>query len=323
MVLFSAIQRQQQRQKIVRVASRLFIAATNNAPYYYYYDSATTMTTTTASYHSTTNNYKNNSLSWSDLIASRNSGGDGGGSNDEDGSHNNNNNNQYERPSWSKEWKELGLGAELVDTTTGTGGEGALNDNNSNNSKTFPENLYFVQTGVGVDQHGERNKYGFATKAAIRAVRNAIEFNSIPGVIQHIPGGRKEMLIHVKLGVPIPSSTDHNNNNINTCSIDDQLLNAIDPLEVAKVFPYGKLLPIEIVLGGLDFQSGRVVEELGDDDDVAICCVACVSIGYNNSNNNNNNNNNNSNNAGSKDKDDDTNASTNTNEKNSPQNILH
>ena len=328
MVLSSAIQRQQQGQKIVRVASRLFIAATNNAPYYYY-DSATTMTTTTASYHSTTNNYKNNSLPWSDLIASRNSGGGGGGggSNDEDGSHNNNNNNnQYERPSWSKEWKELGLGAELVDTTTGTGGEGALNDNNSkdNNhkSKTFPENLYFVQTGVGVDQHGERNKYGFATKAAIRAVRNAIEFNSIPGVIQHIPGGRKEMLIHVKLGVPIPSSTDHNNN-INTCSIDDQLLNAIDPLEVAKVFPYGKLLPIEIVLGGLDFQSGRVVEELGDDDDVAICCVACVSIGYNNSNNNNNNNNNNSNNAGSKDKDDDTNASTNTNEKNSPQNILH
>ncbi|OEU07852.1 hypothetical protein FRACYDRAFT_163887, partial [Fragilariopsis cylindrus CCMP1102] len=123
------------------------------------------------------------------------------------------------------------------------------------------ENLYFVQTGVGVDQHGERNKYGFATKAAIRAVRNAIEFNSIPGVIQHIPGGRKEMLIHVKLGVPIPSSTDHNNN-INT------------------FFPYGKLLPIEIVLGGLNFQSGRIVEELGDDDDVAICCVACVSIGY-------------------------------------------
>ena len=144
-----------------------------------------------------------------------------------------------ERPSWSEEWKRLGLGADLVD------------------SPAFPPNLFFVQLGFGVDQHGNSG----ATKAAIRAVRNAIEFNSIPGVIDHIPGGRKEMLIHVKLGVP-PGL-------------------AIDPLEVAKVFPYGRLLPIEIATGGLEFHSGRVVEELGDDDDVGICCVASVSIGYN------------------------------------------
>jgi len=318
MVLISVIQRQQGRKKIVSVASRLFIAAiTNGTPNFYY--SATT--TTVSSYHSTTtNNCKNKSLSWSDLVASRSSGGSGGSggvSNVEDGNNNNNNNNnKYERPSWSKEWKEIGLGAELVDTTTGEG-EGALNKTNN-----FPENLYFVQVGVGVDQHGERNIYGYATKAAIRAVRNAIEFNSIPGVIQHIPGGRKEMLIHVKLGVPISSKSssssasnnnndddnnNNNNNSNNTCtSIDDQLSYAIDPLEVAKVFPYGKLLPIEIVVGGLDYHSGRVVEELGDDDDVAICCVACISIGYNNNNNNNNNNKNNY--ADSKDKDDDDNT---------------
>jgi len=61
----------------------------------------------------------------------------------------------------------------------------------------------------------------------------------------------------------------------------------VDALEVAKVFPYGKLLPIEIVTGGLDFHSGRVVEELADDDDVGICCVACVSIGYNKDSDNN------------------------------------
>jgi uncharacterized protein (TIGR02058 family) len=124
---------------------------------------------------------------------------------------------------------------------------------------TFPNNLFFVQLGFGVDQHGDRSN---ATKACVRAVRNAIEFNSIPGVIQHIPGGRNEMLIHVKLGVPSGSR--------------------VDSLEVAKVFPYGKLLPIQIEVGGLEFHTGRVVEELGDDDDVGICCVACVSIGYNN-----------------------------------------
>lgn len=142
------------------------------------------------------------------------------------------------RPSWSEEWKEKGLGAELV------------------NHPRFPQKLMFVELGFGVDQHGENN----ATKAAIRAVRNAIEFNSIPGVIEHIPGGRKEMLIHVKLGVPSTMP--------------------VDKLDVAKVFPYGKLLPMEVVPGGLMFPTGRVVEELGDSNDQAICVVACISIGY-------------------------------------------
>lgn len=147
-----------------------------------------------------------------------------------------------ERPTWSDEWKRLGLGAKLVD----------------GNDVSFPSNLFFVQLGFGVDQHGDRTN---ATKACIRAVRNAIEFNSIPGVIQHIPGGRHAMLIHVKLGVPDGA--------------------IVDRLQVAKVFPYGRLLPIQVEVGGLSFHSGRVVEELGDDDDVGICCVACVSIGYN------------------------------------------
>jgi len=176
--------------------------------------------------------------SWSDLLE-RNSTGD---------------RDSVERPSWSEEWKRLGLGAKLVETTGGS------------EDGYFPKNLFFVQLGFGVDQHGDTHSDGFATKAAVRAVRNAIEFNSIPGVIDHLPGGRHEMLIHVKIGVPLGTT-----NNIQ----------AIDALEVAMVFPYGRLLPIEVVRGGLEFHSGRVVEELGDQDDVGICCVACVSIGYN------------------------------------------
>ena len=149
-----------------------------------------------------------------------------------------------DRPSWSEEWKRLGLGATLV------------------NEPKFPQNLFFVQLGFGVDQHGDRSN---ATKAAVRAIRNAIEFNSIPGVIEHIPGGRKEMLIHVKLGVPNRAS--------------------VDVMEVAKVFPYGRLLPIQVEVGGLDFPTGRVVEELGDKDDIGICVAACVTIGYNDESN--------------------------------------
>lgn len=157
------------------------------------------------------------------------------------------------RPSWSQEWQDLGLGASLV------------------NGNVPLTNLLFVQVGFGVDQHGRSDD---ATKAAIRAVRNAIEFNSIPGVIEAVPGGRKEMLIQVKLGIPATMNhvDETNSNTPMSC----------DVLEVAKVFPYGKLLPMEIVVGGLSFPTGRIVEELGDTNDVAVCVAACVSIGYNN-----------------------------------------
>jgi uncharacterized protein (TIGR02058 family) len=168
------------------------------------------------------------------------------------------------RPAWTQEWKEKGLGCSLVDT-----------ENDSNN---FISNLFFVQMGFGVDQHGDSNN---ATKAAIRAVRNAIEFNSIPGVIEAIPGGRKEMLIQVKLGIP-PDGNDSNDTSTSTV----QQPMRVDPLEVAKVFPYGRLLPIEMVVGGLSFSTGRLVPELGDSDDMAVCVAACVSIGYNDGNSN-------------------------------------
>mmetsp|Transcript_29083 Transcript_29083/g.34582 ORF Transcript_29083/g.34582 Transcript_29083/m.34582 type:complete len:196 (-) Transcript_29083:93-680(-) len=156
-------------------------------------------------------------------------------------------------------------------------------------------NLLFVQTGFGVDQHGDRTKDG-ATKAAIRAVRNAIEFNSIPGVIEAVPGGRTQMLIRVLLGVPRarPSSSDdgdsssHNgHDSTNDGDAGYSKRNAIEPMRVdlthvAKVFPYGRLLPIQIEVGGLAFPTGRIVHELGDQDDVAVCVAACVSIGYDN-----------------------------------------
>lgn len=129
------------------------------------------------------------------------------------------------RPSWSEKWENLGLGACLVgDSVTLT-------------------NLLFVQVGFGVDQHGSND----ATKATVRAVRNAIELNSIPGVIEAVPGGRNEMLIQVKLGMPAP---DDQRGTPMSCNV----------LEVAKGLPYGKLLPIDIVVGGLSFPTGRVVE---------------------------------------------------------------
>ncbi|GFH43749.1 hypothetical protein CTEN210_00222 [Chaetoceros tenuissimus] len=155
------------------------------------------------------------------------------------------------KESWSDEWKEAGLGAEKAQDAKMT-------------------NLLFVQTGFGVDQHGDRKKDG-ATKAAVRAVRNAIEFNSIPGMIEAVPGGRKNMLIEVKLGVP---PKDENSDLLVPIDVD------LD--HVAKVFPYGKLMPIQVTVGGLLFPTGRIVRELGDENDTAICVAASVSLGYDN-----------------------------------------
>jgi uncharacterized protein (TIGR02058 family) len=47
------------------------------------------------------------------------------------------------------------------------------------------------------------------------------------------------MLIHVKLGVP-PEFPE------------------VDVDEIARVFPYGQLLPVEISVGGLTFGCGRM-----------------------------------------------------------------
>jgi uncharacterized protein (TIGR02058 family) len=77
------------------------------------------------------------------------------------------------------------------------------------------------------------------------------------------------MLIHVKLGIPASTKDSFSSEPL-----------SIDIMEVAKVFPYGKLLPFEICAGGLSFHTGRVVEELGDENDEGICVAACISLGY-------------------------------------------
>lgn len=121
--------------------------------------------------------------------------------------------------------------------------------------------VMFVETGMGCDQHGDRDPATGATKAAKRACRNAIEFNSIPCMSELVPGGRHNMKVQVKLGVPPEAG-------------------GVDLEAVRAVFPYGKLLPFEVVPGGLTFKSGRVVAELGDSGDMAVIVVAAITVGY-------------------------------------------
>ena len=48
--------------------------------------------------------------------------------------------------------------------------------------KIGSDKIFFIEVGFGNDSHGQS-----ATKAAVRACRNAIEFNSIPSIKRLIP----------------------------------------------------------------------------------------------------------------------------------------
>ncbi|KAL3149530.1 hypothetical protein ABBQ32_002310 [Trebouxia sp. C0010 RCD-2024] len=116
------------------------------------------------------------------------------------------------------------------------------------------EQVLFVESGFGCDQHGQN-----ATKACVRACRNAIEFNSIPSVEKLVPGGRNGLKLNIKIGTPFP--------------------NTVDLQEVRKVFPYGQT-NFELVEGGLCCNSGVSIPELGDKNDDMIIAVAAVTVGY-------------------------------------------
>ncbi|XP_021749421.1 uncharacterized protein LOC110715158 isoform X2 [Chenopodium quinoa] len=120
-------------------------------------------------------------------------------------------------------------------------------------------NLLFVEMGVGYDQHGQD-----ITSAAMRACRDAISSNSIPAFRRgSIPGvSFEQMKLQIKLGVP------------------RSLQQSLDIEKVKSVFPYGKILDVEVVDGGLICSSGVHVEEMGDKNDDCYIVNAAVYVGY-------------------------------------------
>ena len=115
--------------------------------------------------------------------------------------------------------------------------------------------VLFVECGFGADQHGQS-----ATKACVRACRDAIEFNSIPSIAKIVPGGYENMKLVIKIGTPKPKEVDEE--------------------EVKKVFPYGKIASLVVQEGGLNCSSGVVIEEMGDETDEFLIAVAAVTVGY-------------------------------------------
>lgn len=108
----------------------------------------------------------------------------------------------------------------------------------------------------GNDSHGQN-----PTKAAVRACRNAIEFNSIPSINRLVPGGYDALKLDIILAIPPKYQA------------------GLDLDAVAKVFPYGET-KFTIQDGGMVAPSGIAIGSLGDknDDMVVICCS--VTVGY-------------------------------------------
>lgn len=119
--------------------------------------------------------------------------------------------------------------------------------------------LLFVEMGTGYDQHGQD-----VTTAAVRACKNAISSNSIPAFrTGALPGvSYQQMKLRVKLGVPHSVQKD------------------LDVEKVKAVFPYGEILEVEVVDGGLICSSGVALEAMGDKNDDCYVVNAAVYVGY-------------------------------------------
>ena len=114
----------------------------------------------------------------------------------------------------------------------------------------------FIQIGMGIDLHGQD-----VTKAAVRAVQNAIHHNSMPGLRPLLPEKSLDhMKVHVRLAVPA----------------------AHDKLDVDAVkaeLPYGQVT-CEIVDGGMLTSSGVVLKDKDDQNDLVYVVIAAVEVGY-------------------------------------------
>ncbi len=118
------------------------------------------------------------------------------------------------------------------------------------------DQVMFIQTGTGTDVHGQN-----ITKASIRAVKNAIHSNSMPGIRLSLPNqSLDEMKIHVKLALP----TDHDK---------------LDEEEVKQAIPYGQVT-LEKTQGGMLTSSRIFLEDKEDKNDMMYIVNAAVEVGY-------------------------------------------
>ncbi|SEB07433.1 conserved hypothetical protein [Thalassobacillus cyri] len=118
------------------------------------------------------------------------------------------------------------------------------------------DKILFIQTGMGIDVHGQN-----VTKASLRAIQDAINFNSMPGIEEALPEKSMDnMKVNVKLAIPR----------------DQEKLNED---EVKKAIPYGSV-SVEVVDGGMATTSGIILEDKNDNNDLMYMVNASIEVGY-------------------------------------------
>jgi len=118
------------------------------------------------------------------------------------------------------------------------------------------EKVMFIELGTGIDLHGQN-----VTKAAVRAVQNAIHHNSMPGLASVLPGGSFEnMKVHVRLAVPADKDK-------------------LDLDAVRAELPYGEVT-FDVMDGGMLTSSGVVLPDKADVNDLIYVVNASVEVGY-------------------------------------------
>lgn len=118
------------------------------------------------------------------------------------------------------------------------------------------DKIIFIETGTGTDVHGQN-----ITKACVRAVENAIHFNSMPGIKDYLPDqSLHNMKVNVRLAVPC----------------DKEL---VDIERVKEEIPYGTVT-VEVIDGGMATTSGILLEDKDDKNDLMYIVNAAVEVGY-------------------------------------------
>src|SRR4051812_14517311 len=120
--------------------------------------------------------------------------------------------------------------------------------------ETQMKQVMFVELGMGADLHGQD-----VTKAAVRAVRNAIERNSMPGMRSLVDGDTGKMQVRVHLAVPADADK-------------------LDEEAVRAVFPYGQV-SIHVGPGGMLAPSGIFLADKGDKNEMIYIVNAAVEVG--------------------------------------------
>lgn len=118
------------------------------------------------------------------------------------------------------------------------------------------DKIMFIEIGMGIDLHGQN-----VTKAAVRAVHNAIHHNSMPGLRSVLPNQDiHSMKVNVRLAVPADKDK-------------------LDLSVVKAELPYGEIT-FEVVDGGMLTTSGVVLPDKEDQNDLAYVVIASVEVGY-------------------------------------------